>query len=349
MIDILLATYNGEAYLQELLDSLKKQSYADWQLIVADDCSNDASISILEKFAAEAEQKVTIIPNEKPEGCGKNNFLKLLGYSKSDYFMFCDQDDVWLPEKIEKTLRLMQKTEMREQPAADEARQEAMPKETEAMRRPERNTTSLQAEEIAGRGKIPALVHTDLKVVDGELQLLQESFFAYSNLRKDFSLQYLICQNSVTGCTIMGNALLRKIVLDKEIDPQRLNMHDEWLALIACCFGRIAFLDEPTILYRQHGKNTVGATDAGNLRYQLKRLLNTEILKKSNMDHVREAEYFLELYGSHLHQEKKKAMLQAFASASRGSRMAYRKTCLQQGILKYPGKRALIQLLLAQK
>ncbi len=315
MIDILLAAYNGEKYLQELLDSLKEQTYSDWKLIVIDDCSEDDTVNILNRFSREAGVQVELIRNRTRERSGKNNFIRLLRRSGSEYFMFCDQDDVWLPDKIEKTLKLMKKTECGNN----------------------------------GKRIIPALVHTDLQVVDEKLIPIRDSFFGYSGLRKDFSLKYLLCQNTITGCTLMGNAALRRVFCEKKPDPDMLNMHDEWLGLIAACFGRIAFLDEATILYRQHGNNTVGAADAGSLKYQLQRLKVFREMKKSNMDHVTEAAYFLELYGPHIHNRKNRKLLERFARAETASAMYYRKTCVFLGILKYPLKRAFMQILLAQK
>ena len=97
MIDILLATYNGEKYLPELLSSLEQQTYTDWKLIIIDDCSKDKTIDILHSFKETSKHSVEIFINSKPVGCGKDNFFALAKKSTSDYIAFCDQDDVWLP------------------------------------------------------------------------------------------------------------------------------------------------------------------------------------------------------------------------------------------------------------
>lgn len=77
-------------------------------------------------------------------------------------------------------------------------------------------------------------------------------------------------------------------------------MHDWWLALVAAAFGQIGFVSEPTILYRQHGYNEVGAKNAGSLRYNLNRLLSGEQSKSVLNDTYIQAESFLKIYESKL-------------------------------------------------
>ena len=161
MIDILLATYNGEKYLPELLSSLEQQTYTDWKLIIIDDCSKDKTIDILRSFKETSNHSVEIFINSKPVGCGKDNFFALAKKSTSDYIAFCDQDDVWLPNKLETCMQ--------------------------AMRNAEKEDTSL-----------PILIYSDLKVVDNDLNLISPSFFSYSNYRINPQLQHLICQNQIT-------------------------------------------------------------------------------------------------------------------------------------------------------
>ncbi len=147
--------------------------------------------------------------------CG--NFAALLRQSAADYVMFCDQDDVWLPEKIAGTLARM-----------------------------------TAAEAAMGRDT-PLLVHTDLAVVDESLRPLGRSFWKYVHLdvRRDTAVQRLLMQNVVTGCTTMANrALVRKA---SPIPPEAV-MHDWWLALVAAAFGRIERVEDPTVLYRRHGR-----------------------------------------------------------------------------------------------
>ena len=100
MVTILLATLNGEDYLKAQLESIAAQTYENWQLVVGDDGSTDGTISILEEFSKQYPEQVTIIKNDPPQGSAKDNFISLIQNSYGPYFMFCDQDDVWKPDKI---------------------------------------------------------------------------------------------------------------------------------------------------------------------------------------------------------------------------------------------------------
>ena len=118
-----------------------------------------------------------------------------------------------------------------------------------------------------GRRDIPCLVHTDLRVTDGELNVKSESFFYSSMLRSERDqLHYLLIQNIVTGCTMMINHALWELAV-LPVTGGRVRMHDGWFALIAAALGRIGFVDEPTMLYRQHSDNVVGAKDVRSFHY----------------------------------------------------------------------------------
>lgn len=216
---ILLATYNGEEYLSELLQSLEVQSYKNWELLVSDDCSKDSTIKILETFKQKSSHKITIIKNIVPFGSAKKNFMNLLKNElcNNKYIMFCDQDDIWKRDKIEKTLELM------------------------------------------NDGKIPTLIYSDLLVVNNKLEIISNSFFEYTGIGKvRESFAHCIIQNNIPGCTMMINSSLRELAIEYE-NIDHIIMHDWWILLIAKCFGEVKLLNESTILYRQHCNNSVGA------------------------------------------------------------------------------------------
>ena len=100
LIDILLPTYNGAKYVEELIQSLFLQVYQNWRLIIRDDCSSDQTIEIIQRFAREYPARFIIIPNEGKHLGIIGSFAHLLEVSKEKYTMFCDQDDIWLPKKI---------------------------------------------------------------------------------------------------------------------------------------------------------------------------------------------------------------------------------------------------------
>ena len=98
-IDILLATYNGEKYIAQQIYSLLAQTHRDWNLYVADDGSTDNTLEIIKSIMSN-DDRLNIIEFEKPVKSAAKNFWRLLPYSKADFTIFCDQDDVWLDSKL---------------------------------------------------------------------------------------------------------------------------------------------------------------------------------------------------------------------------------------------------------
>ena len=216
-IYVIMATYNGEKYVEEQIDSILKQTYKNIKLVISDDCSKDNTRKILQKYEKE-DERVEVYYQEKNLGCIKN-FEFLLSKVQSEIFMFSDQDDVWLPEKIEKTYEKMQKEQ------AD-------------------------------------LVFGDLEVVDKNLNTIYKSYNDFMKLSdkikktintKEFSYLY----NLVTGCTMMV-----KSKWIKEFNPlpekNKYVLHDHWISLIISLNGKVAYVPEKYIKYRQHGDNEVG-------------------------------------------------------------------------------------------
>lgn len=214
-LDLLLPTRDGAAFLPELLASLHRQTTTDWHLRAWDDASADDSPRILETWGARDRRVELVGRSASPVG-PVAALNALLERSDAGQAMFCDQDDVWLPGKIEKTLRCM----------------EALERE-------------------AGPG-VPLLVHTDAAVVDANLREISPSLWKYRRLNPKASCSFsrLLVQNRVTGCTVMINAALRERVV--AVPPEAL-MHDHWFALAAAAFGRAGWLAEPTLRYRRHG------------------------------------------------------------------------------------------------
>lgn len=234
MIDILLATYNGERFLAELLDSLMRQKCdEDFIIRIRDDGSKDSTCEIIKEYQKKYPKKLFLEENTVPSGSAKSNFFKLMGDAKGEYIMFCDQDDIWEENKIQITL--------------------------DAMKKKERE-----------KGNIPVLVCTDLKVMDENQTILSPSFRRYMNLRADGMLRSLILQNNVTGCTMMVNQPLLTL-MKRKVKVENILMHDHYAAILALMFGELVYLDETPILYRQHSKNSVGAKDAKSISYLFSR------------------------------------------------------------------------------
>ena len=107
-VDILLATYNGEQYLREQLDSIMCQTYSNFRLIISDDCSSDSTKEILEEYV-EKDKRIIVFSQEKNLGVVKN-FEFLLKRVENKYFMFSDQDDIWNENKIKKSIKVIEET-----------------------------------------------------------------------------------------------------------------------------------------------------------------------------------------------------------------------------------------------
>ena len=289
-ISILLSTYNGEKYLKEQLNSLFSQTYKNFEIIVRDDGSSDKTLDVLKCY------DVKLLFSDGNIGI-KKSFETLLLYayenSDADYFMFCDQDDIWNDDKIEKTLEEMKKLE-----------------------------------KLYGNN-IPLLVHTDLEVVDENLKTISNSMWKSQHINpKSNSLNKLLIQNTITGCTTMIN---RATVL-KSL-PISLNaiMHDWWIGLFVASFGKIGFLEETTIKYRQHGKNDTGTKDY-NYKFIIDKLRKFDEI---NIDkNIYQAKDFLEEYGKKL-DEKSKIMLENFSFMKKNSYLGRINILIKYKILKY--------------
>lgn len=105
-VDILLATFNGEKYLAEQLNSIVNQTYSNWKLLIRDDNSIDNSLEIINKFAKN-DKRIHIIKDRLGNLGVSMNFEHILKKSTSAFVMFSDQDDIWFPSKIETTLKEM--------------------------------------------------------------------------------------------------------------------------------------------------------------------------------------------------------------------------------------------------
>jgi rhamnosyltransferase len=120
-ITILMAVYNGEKYIKKQLDSLLNQTYENWKLIVRDDGSEDNSVKIIQSYASRF-QNISLVINITGNKGPCSNFSALFDLAVNDksvnYIMFCDQDDVWKPEKIERSVSVIigQEQQFKNQP-----------------------------------------------------------------------------------------------------------------------------------------------------------------------------------------------------------------------------------------
>lgn len=221
MIAILLSTYNGEKYLPQQLDSLLTQTYKNFILHIRDDGSTDGTLAILHSYREKYPNIQLYLNCEGINKGASSSFMWLLENVEADYYMFCDQDDVWLPNKIQLSIDAM------------------------------------KAEEIRS-GDLPILLHSDLVVSDTKLNIVSKSLWENDKSSPSIiSRKYLKLVNYVTGCTILINRKVRDIAF---LDFNDAIMHDHWLAIcVDSSDGVIISLPVPTLYYRQHGGNAIGS------------------------------------------------------------------------------------------
>ena len=225
-IDIVLATYNGEKFIEEQITSIQKNEHYGAlvrNIIVVDDGSCDSTLSLVDELSRQ-DDKILFFPSEGYQ-CGPlRNFERGIAKTTANYVMFCDQDDFWLSNKLQKFFDELQLVS--------------------------RNDSALLERPLA--------IFSDLIIVNESLESISDSYYKLKKIpyswHEDFN--NLIMQNVVSGCAMLVN---RKLINEVDSFPDDAYMHDWWMALVAKRFGYLHFIEEPTVLYRQHSDNAIGA------------------------------------------------------------------------------------------
>lgn len=234
-IAVLIATYNGRSYIEDLLNSLLNQTFQDFECLIHDDGSSDGTQTILNQYSLKYPDKFHILAY-KPAGGSQQNFYSLMQKTDHPYVMFCDQDDVWLEDKIKRSYETVKKLE--DQYGADK----------------------------------PIAAFSDLIVADQNLNTIHPSFFQYSDIDPGMlSLPQLMVGNKGAGCTMVINRKLNRLA---SADADNSIMHDWWCMQIASALGYVEQIPSPPlILYRQHTGNVVGSREfkkAGDLLQKIR-------------------------------------------------------------------------------
>jgi rhamnosyltransferase len=219
---VVLPTYNAGPYLAPLLDSIRRQSFTDWTLLVRDDGSSDGTWPQLKDVASDDSRIVPLAPGPRLGPAAGFGLLADVAYGRgAQYLFFADQDDVWHRDKLEKMLE------------------------------------QIRREEMSGGSRSPHLAYSDLIVVDSEMRTVHPSFLTYSRLRhgEGRPLRTLLGRSFVLGCACVVNRPLLEFALPM---PERVASHDWWVALCAAAIGGISYFPEPTLWYRRHGRNASG-------------------------------------------------------------------------------------------
>ena len=213
-LTILIATYNGELYIKEQLDSILNQSFKDYKIICQDDKSTDNTFFILKKYQKKYPNIITVVQNIKRLGIVAS-FEKLIENSDTEYISLCDQDDIWQRDKLLISIELLERVANKE---------------------------------------TPLLFHSDLTMVDSDLNRLHSSFFkkrGYS-FPQERKLDIMLGRSGIMGNTMVFNKKLKDAILPF---PKSLVVHDYWIALVNEIIGKRITYNHPLINYRLHKKN----------------------------------------------------------------------------------------------
>lgn len=166
-----MSTYNGQEFLAEQIRSIQAQTFTDWTLLIRDDGSKDRTREIIVDFVQQ-DSRIHFINPDSTENLGViKSFHALVQYQRADAYFFSDQDDVWLPDKLQVTLQTAQ---------------------------------SYPADQ-------PLMIYTDLKVVNQDLRVMTESMVRSQSHHANTELVQELTENTVTGGTSMINHALAEL------------------------------------------------------------------------------------------------------------------------------------------
>ncbi|EAI4070941.1 glycosyltransferase family 2 protein [Campylobacter jejuni] len=214
-IAIILATYNGEKYLEEQIKSILNQTYKNIKIYIGDDNSKDSTMNIIKSYKSLYPDKITYYQNEVNIGFIKN-FEKLLQITKEDYIALSDQDDIWLPNKLEEQIKAIKEMEKRD--------------------------------------NLPIMCHSNLIMIDENQKIICNSFFSFKKykLKLEKDLGHILGPCGVMGNTMMINKIFKEKILPF---PKNIDFHDYYIAIICELFGKRITLYKSFVLYRIHQNN----------------------------------------------------------------------------------------------
>ncbi len=219
-LSIAMATYNGEKFIREQLDSILNQTQLPDEIVISDDASTDRTPAILMQYKERYPKLIKLLLNKKNVGFVKN-FERAIMNTTGDVVAFSDQDDVWLPEKLEKESKILKEHQDIGMVFCD---------------------LEIVDEEL--KMLVPSLWKTRKWDLDGIIK--RRKFF-----------EMIVDSNRVTGCTIV----IRRNVLKKLIPfDKRVFVHDHWLAVGSALLTDVYAFNKPLVLYRQHSDNQIGSS-----------------------------------------------------------------------------------------
>ena len=274
MIAIIMGVYNGEKYIKEQIGSIIAGDCKDWKLFIFDDGSKDNTDNIVKEFIKNYPDKIYFEKNRENFGAAGNFFngtkrVKAELAPEAEYFCFSDQDDVWVEDKLSRSLAKIKEIE----------------------------------------GGRPSLVFSDVAITDKNLKVTADSYFKAEKVdNTKIALNYLLMENKFIGGTVMVNKALVDAELKAEekglLPHKKAKMHDWWFGLIAAGLGRVGEVKGFTEYYRQHGGNVVGGETFGS--YFISRISKLKEIRQRIYQNVEQAEEFLLYFEDSLPPDRKR-------------------------------------------
>ncbi len=234
-VAILMATYQGEKYIRKQIESIISQKFTNWELYISDDGSSDNTLKILQEYKKSDKRIIEIVYNNGEHGAFAN-FFSLIRHlhnrkEKYDFYFYCDQDDIWCPNKIEKQLECMLSYKKKV------------------------NST------------VPLLCYSDLQLIDGQGNMLGSTLGAHSNIELTNPYNIFFSERYIWGTTMAHDDQLWNMLQIPDNIPGVLS-HDNFIGRYAASYGKIIFIKEPLVLYRRHGGNVTSGIPHGYTLWQ---------------------------------------------------------------------------------
>lgn len=245
---IMMTTFNGELFLRAQIESIINQDYSGWELIVQDDGSDDSTIDILREYT-EKDERIRFTKNQGRLHGAYYNFHSLINKCKNgkkyDFYMFCDQDDIWDTNKISILLTAI---------------------------------TSL------GETETPHLCYADMRLIDGSGMILGDSVDSLQGIKYKNKYSVFF-SHKVYGCNLIANktAFHNIPAVDTSKEETKILSHDNYFTKYVAVFGKIAYLPISTMSYRRHSRNVANKIAYGfGIKRIISRLSDIEDLTKDH-------------------------------------------------------------------
>lgn len=246
---VLMATYNGEKYLRKQIDSILRQTFDNFILVIRDDGSSDETIAIIEEYC-ENDNRIVFLTNNSNEKGAYLNFWNLLYFARNnticDYYFLCDQDDIWELNKLERMIKFA----VTENPIT------------------------------------PLLVYSDMSVINEKDEVIYDSYDMMLNNGDCHPCSTFYTRDLFWGCTMMINKSLLWNIPLFPLNDERITImsHDTYLAEFAALYGEVKYLKQTLTRHRKHLDNVSGnATLLYNNRLILKKIFGSSFDKKSKI------------------------------------------------------------------